>query len=1199
MRVGKSGQGEIEPGELIAHQFRIAETLGRGRAGIVYRVLERRTGEALALKRLRDPDPSALLAFQREYDTLKHISHPNVVQVRDWGHDRGAPFYTMELLEGSDLRAAVPMPWQRACSILRDIASALAILHSRRLLHRDLSTRNVMCTPDGRARLLDFGSLRPMGPSKRVVGTPPFVAPEALQQWTLDGRTDLYALGVLGYRLLTGELPFPAQSLDALWRAWEAPPTHLVTPEPIPAQLQVLILELLHLDRTARPAAAAEVIERLCGIAQLPAVTHATTTRAYLTLPSLVGRERQLATLERSLGSGGDVMIEGEPGMGRTRLLEVGTLKARQRGHVVLHVDGLDPQQPYAGVLRLRDQLRAALPEYTESARDRELWRSIADGEPRGSKRAGAQDALRHWLLQHARHLPLVIAADGIDSLDEPSRALLAALGEAEEPHRPRLLLSASTASPATPGSALEVLRARGTRIELTPLGAEETEDLLRSVFGDVAHVTGAAATIHALAEGNPRSTMALAEHLVESGAARYGAGSWALPPSIEEARLPNTLRSAWRARIDGLSEDARELASALALTRCDLVDPADYARLTGHGDRLRTHAALDDLLAAAVLVWTEGGYRFAHPGYASVLSERATDAIALHSRIADVVRHNRDAVLWPHHLLSSAKPRAAIKRLLELRDNPDVPFSSRLLTVLERAVDAAAVAGAPPEDELRLHVWLLEAAAQLGRDQVFRARAVPLLAQLEVDSGYRDLVTGASGGSRPEDLGLALSQAQARFEAASPAERRYPPALAIEQLGRLCGITASMAGVVQDVTLLEGLPRLSLLGSLSPALAVVDDVVQNTMTFQRGRFEAAARGWERILERLEEPDRAGFDDLQWKAVRLGGLYTLGVLAAANGQRITASLLEELEDEPGHRVNAWRVRMSVALIHGDADAALLCRHRAERCHLQDGGVLPYPGSTGRLELLAHVYCQDIVGVKRSMESIARTAQLYPRWRPTLAFARAHYLHLRGEHHAAVTELEHALEQLEPTRNLDWAIAAASLPIMLSAAGRHEEAIERGLADLDTCLREDLSPSHRGLLRTVGDAMVCAGRPAEAVPLLERCIEESIEVGTCGMQLGLAHESRARAALALGDHRGFVESATRCAQEYGRGRNQALRGRFEQLVRDATRAGIDMPAALTTAAHTTPPAIPRAALLEALQGAGPASDEVYWMQRTPG
>ena len=164
----------------------------------------------------------------------------------------------------------LPLACARSAQLLRDVASALALLHSRRLLHRDVSPRNVRCTRDGRAKLIDFGTLVAMGPQTRIAGTPPFVPPEALHMQPLDARSDLYALGALAYYLLTGRNAYPARDIAELARgsgsAGRSGPTQL-RPE-LPRALDDLVMALLSLDARGRPASAAEVIERLTAIAR-------------------------------------------------------------------------------------------------------------------------------------------------------------------------------------------------------------------------------------------------------------------------------------------------------------------------------------------------------------------------------------------------------------------------------------------------------------------------------------------------------------------------------------------------------------------------------------------------------------------------------------------------------------------------------------------------------------------------------------------------------------------------------------------------------------------------------------------------------------------------------------------------------------------------------------------------------------------
>jgi serine/threonine protein kinase len=168
----------------------------------VYRVHDQSSGGRCALKRARASGSGSAerrqQLLEREYHTLAQLAHPRIIEVYDFGRDERGPFYTMELLDGTDLASIGSVPWQRACALLRDVASSLSVLHSRGLLHRDVSARNVRCASNGSAKLIDFGALCSIGLDLEVVGTPPFVAPEAIQMQALDARADLFSLGALG-----------------------------------------------------------------------------------------------------------------------------------------------------------------------------------------------------------------------------------------------------------------------------------------------------------------------------------------------------------------------------------------------------------------------------------------------------------------------------------------------------------------------------------------------------------------------------------------------------------------------------------------------------------------------------------------------------------------------------------------------------------------------------------------------------------------------------------------------------------------------------------------------------------------------------------------------------------------------------------------------------------------------------------------
>ena len=130
---------------------------------VVYKVCDTSTGRDLALKQLKLREDAGrqqkiIELFEREFHTLTHLSHPRVVEVYDYGVDESGNYYTMELLDGGDLRELSPVDWRKACGLMLDVCSALSLLHSRRMVHRDISPRNIRCTKDGLAKLIDFGA---------------------------------------------------------------------------------------------------------------------------------------------------------------------------------------------------------------------------------------------------------------------------------------------------------------------------------------------------------------------------------------------------------------------------------------------------------------------------------------------------------------------------------------------------------------------------------------------------------------------------------------------------------------------------------------------------------------------------------------------------------------------------------------------------------------------------------------------------------------------------------------------------------------------------------------------------------------------------------------------------------------------------------------------------------------------------------
>jgi hypothetical protein len=658
-------------GERVASRYVVNAELASGGMGVVYRVFDRSTGEERALKRLNAEAASQKFlveAFEREYQVLAGLDHPRIIRVFDYGVDELGPYYTMELLEGQDMRRAAPLPYREACRYLRDVATSLALLHARRLLHRDLSPGNVRITPDGHCKLLDFGALAAFGNSRLVVGTPPAIPPEALEGAPLDQRADLYALGALAFWMLTERHAYPARQIDELYELWKGePPSPSALVEGIPKELDALVLSLLSADPLARPASAAEVIARLNIVGELAPEESGEVERlaeSFLLSPRFIGRAAKLEELKERTdaairGHGAALRIEAIAGMGRTRLLEEIGVRAQVAGAGVLRVDASMYRDSRATARALAVRLLDALPllsrecakryraELAELGREVEARLATGSSVPPPSQYdevvepAGGGGTLDGWFADVSRSKPLVIEVDNVDDADDASLGLLVALAKVA-PQVPLLLVVTERVrrDPRT-AAGLVTLRGQCERISLAGLSPAETLELSRSIFGDAPNVERFAEWIHGRTAGSPLHCVEISRQLVARRVVRYMGGLWVLPVDRPDSELPAALEDALSIRLASLSEQARGLAECLSLQREQPTLELCRLLFEGGDDRLVLHV-LDELARSDVLYTDQDGYRFSSMALREALL-RDMDDIRLeenHHRLGEAFAH-------------------------------------------------------------------------------------------------------------------------------------------------------------------------------------------------------------------------------------------------------------------------------------------------------------------------------------------------------------------------------------------------------------------------------------------------------------------------------------------------------------------------------------------------------------------------------
>ncbi len=262
-------------GVVVAERYKIIEALGRGGMGAVYKVEHTRIGKLLAMKLLTGElsrNPDVVRRFKLEALTVSKLSSPNTVQVFDFGASEGLTYLVMELVNGDDLgrtlRSQGPMPWSRVGRIIIQVCSSLAEAHQKGIVHRDIKPENVMLVRarDGTdiAKVLDFGlaklregeGLNDITSQGAIVGTPYFMAPEQIKGESVDARTDIYALGAMMYRALTGHYPFNGTTPMAVFtkHLTEAPvaPVDRAPDLDIPMGINRLVLKALSKSAEAR-----------------------------------------------------------------------------------------------------------------------------------------------------------------------------------------------------------------------------------------------------------------------------------------------------------------------------------------------------------------------------------------------------------------------------------------------------------------------------------------------------------------------------------------------------------------------------------------------------------------------------------------------------------------------------------------------------------------------------------------------------------------------------------------------------------------------------------------------------------------------------------------------------------------------------------------------------------------------------------
>jgi serine/threonine protein kinase/tetratricopeptide (TPR) repeat protein len=684
------------PTSFVNGRYEVEKFLGEGGKKKVYlardTVLRRRV--AYALIKTEGLDDVGRERIVREGQAMGTLgAHPHIVTVFDLGEEQGAPYMVTELMEGGDVEGVIEkaqehkLPLEQALRIADEVCQGLEFAHSKGIVHRDLKPGNVWLTADDTVKIGDFGLAVSLDRSRltqagMMVGTVSYMPPEQATGSGVTARSDLYSLGSMLYEMVTGHPPFLGDDTVAIIGqhlnvapiapAWYRPDC--------PPGLEALILRLLEKDPSKRPASAAEVRQALTSLTSAlhsqPSSSAARTSDVPTTegeSPAggldnplyrrvFVGREQETRQLQTALdaslsGQGGLVMVVGEPGIGKTALVEQLATYATLRGAKTLWGHCYEEGSLSLPYLAFVEALRSYVLERPVEALRQELGTAASDlarivsevrerldiaprppSEPEEDRWRLLQ-AVSGFLRNASSMQPLVVVLEDLHWADQGTLDLLVHI--ARNFQGVRLLVVGTYRDVEVDrahslSAALGDLRRSGSfaRVQLRGLGTPEVQRMLQAITGS--QVPGSLAeAIHRQTEGNPLFVQEVVRFLVEEGhLGKGGASAAAVGMSI-----PEGLRDVIGRRLSRLSPECNRVLAIAAVIGRDF--GLDTLQAVSDLDEEAVVSALEEALRVGVLEeQSRPGvirYRFAHAFFRQTLYEEliAPRRLRLHQQVA------------------------------------------------------------------------------------------------------------------------------------------------------------------------------------------------------------------------------------------------------------------------------------------------------------------------------------------------------------------------------------------------------------------------------------------------------------------------------------------------------------------------------------------------------------------------------------
>lgn len=605
-------------------RYEIMDKLGQGGMGAVYRVFDRLEQTTIALKQMHTSPANLTFSIQRQYKnehlalanefkTLASLRHPHIVSVLDYGFDeQKLPYVTMTLLENADNfhDASLDKTLPEQVQITIEMLLALDYLHRRGILHRDLKPDNVM-VEDGKVKVLDFGLAVMIDAAEGLSGTLAYMSPEVLKGHDATPQSDLYAVGVMLYRLVVGELPF--DPLDLELRLYQNLDFSALGNHP----LELVIIRLLQRFPHDRYRSAYQIIEALCRAIDIPVPSESQAIReSFLQANQFIGRDDELNLLQQALdntikGETAFYLVGGESGVGKSRLTDELRTVALVSGAIVLRGQAVDggglPFQLWRNIVRhmlliaeVTDLQAAVLKDIVPDI-DVLIGREIVNAPELTGK--AYQDRIVFSIVDLFRNLsqPVVLLLEDLQWLDESHVVLQQMLTVSEQ--LPQLMVVANYRDDEAPELAEKL--SGMTVIKLDRLTSDAVRELSSAMLGDAGANEVVVELLEKETEGNLFFLVETVRALAEEAGSLNRIGEDTLPTKVFTGGMQQVIQR----RLNKISPSLQPIQQLAAVIGREI----DTRLLAQAYDDATVEAWLNNAADYSVLAIQDNTWRFAH----------------------------------------------------------------------------------------------------------------------------------------------------------------------------------------------------------------------------------------------------------------------------------------------------------------------------------------------------------------------------------------------------------------------------------------------------------------------------------------------------------------------------------------------------------------------------------------------------------